>query len=182
MKWLGLLLATLLCGVSLHAEKPKTNEPACLVRIASLTSMQLKRLFPEYEVQRVAQTLRPAADKKSYEGVAVGYRVHGPRTQEELREVLVAAVEIFREGINTNGEMKSHLNHFPLTDKDLQVVIQVVADDGDWCYSPHLTSAQMKAGDVTYSTIEFWSEKSSEMAQESYEVAFQTLQPEKIAS
>ncbi len=137
-----------------------------------MTSAHLKKEFPEYQLHRIGQALRPSEKiKYAHDGAAISFSMPGPCSQEELREIIVYAAEMFLVEINALEDFMELMTHHPLTLKDLCVTVRVDADDG---ISQSTTTAQLLKGNVTYSRSE-GSEKPTEWAREGYDVAFQTV-------
>ena len=76
-----------------------------------------------------------------------------PVSQEKLRIMLLSSARELLQNINSNDEIRYAMVVYPLTEKNIQIIIYNRDLNGNEVFDPGISTAELSHGMITYSTV-----------------------------
>lgn len=101
--------------------------------------------------------LRVVGDSTSMPGgvikeVGLLFQVNHLLTREEARELLVNCVQEFLSEMNSNEEIRPHLENYPFTSKNIDITVFIKDQKGKDVFDPNLGVVHARFGKLDYAT------------------------------
>ena len=129
------------------------------------------KLSQQYHMRVISNT---AGLMENVNLLGLGFQIRGPLTQEQLRVILVGCVEAFLSAVNSNEEIRPHLNTYPFTAGGIDIGIFVIDSNGRGLSVPNIAIAQASRGTLDYITIDRTNGHKNRVS-ETYEEAVQIV-------